>query len=86
MTQAAFRLLLLPCIQTCDHAQAPTPLLCSFIRSSFCTELGLDQPDYKYNYSNDGTDTISNQVFVTHVDTLGVDSFRYELNRIAFSL
>ncbi len=43
----------------------------------------LINPDYKYNYSNDGTDTISNQVFVTHVDTLGVDSFRYELNRIA---
>lgn len=43
----------------------------------------LINPTYKYNYSNDGTDTISNQVFVTHVDTLGVDSFRYELNKIA---
>ena len=38
----------------------------------------LINPAYKYNYSNDGTDTISNQVFVTHLDTLGVDSFRYE--------
>ena len=42
----------------------------------------LINPAYKYNYSNDGTDTISNQVFVTHIDTLGVDSFRYELNKI----
>lgn len=42
----------------------------------------LINPDFKYNYSNDGTDTISNQIFVTHVDTLGVDSFRYELNTI----
>ena len=43
----------------------------------------LINPTYKYNYSNDGTDTISNQIFVTHIDTLGVDSFRYELNLIA---
>lgn len=42
----------------------------------------LLNPAYKYNYSNDGTDTISNQVFVTNIDTLGPDSFRYELNRI----
>ncbi len=42
----------------------------------------LLNPTYKYNYSNDGSDTISNQIFVTHIDTLGVDSFRYELNRI----
>ncbi|MCC6654279.1 MAG: hypothetical protein IT231_03845, partial [Flavobacteriales bacterium] len=25
----------------------------------------LLNPAYKYNYSNDGTDTISNQIFVT---------------------
>ncbi len=43
----------------------------------------LVNPAYKYNFSNDGTDTISNQVFVTHIDTLGPDSFRYVLNRIA---
>lgn len=42
----------------------------------------LLNPAYKYNYSNDGTDTISNQIFVTHVDTLGPDSFLYQLNRI----
>ena len=43
----------------------------------------LINPAYKYNYSNDGSDTISNQIFVTHIDTLGVDSFRYELNGVA---
>ncbi len=42
----------------------------------------LLNPAYKYNYSNDGSDTISNRIFVTHIDTLGVDSFRYELNRV----
>lgn len=42
----------------------------------------LLNPAYRYNYSNDGTDTISNQIRVMHVDTLGVDSFRYELNTI----
>lgn len=55
-------------------------LSCSLL---YAQNWALINPDYKYNYSNDGTDTISNQVFVTHVDTLGVDSFRYELNRIA---
>ena len=56
-------------------------LLCTGVASS-AQNWALINPDYKYNYSNDGTDTISNQVFVTHVDTLGVDSFRYDLNRI----
>lgn len=42
----------------------------------------LINPDYKYNYSNDNTDTISNQVFVTQIDTLGPDSVLYALNRI----
>ncbi len=42
----------------------------------------LLNPAYRYNYGNDGTDTISNQVRVMDVDTLGPDSFRYELNRI----
>jgi len=42
----------------------------------------LLNPAYRYNYSNDGTDTISNQIRVMHVDTLGPDSFRYELNRV----
>ena len=42
----------------------------------------LLNPAYRYNYSNDGTDTISNQIRVMDVDTLGVDSFRYEMNLI----
>lgn len=40
-------------------------------------------PANKYGYSNDGSDTISAQVFVTRIDTLGPDSFRLGLNRIA---
>ena len=43
----------------------------------------LINPDYKYNYSNDGTDTISHQKLATQVDTLSLDSFRYELNKVA---
>ncbi|MEO8590724.1 MAG: hypothetical protein ABI432_15220 [Flavobacteriales bacterium] len=43
----------------------------------------LLNPAYKYNYSNDCTDTISNQIRVMEIDTLGVDSFRYELNLVA---
>ncbi len=42
----------------------------------------LLNPAYRYNYSNDGTDTISNQIRVIGVDTLGVDSIRYTLNLI----
>lgn len=42
----------------------------------------LLNPAYRYNYSNDGTDTISNQIRVMAVDTLGVDSIRYTLNLI----
>lgn len=42
----------------------------------------LLNPAYRYNYSNDGTDTISNQIRVMQVDTLGPDSFRYELNSV----
>lgn len=43
----------------------------------------LLNPAYKYNFSDDGTDTISSQVFVTGIDTLGPDSFMYQLNRIS---
>ncbi|WKZ65145.1 MAG: T9SS type A sorting domain-containing protein [Flavobacteriales bacterium] len=43
----------------------------------------LLNPAYRYNYSNDGTDTIRHQIRVMDVDTLGPDSFRYELNRVA---
>ncbi|MBL0043998.1 MAG: T9SS type A sorting domain-containing protein [Flavobacteriales bacterium] len=55
-------------------------LLCSVVSAQ---NWALLNPTYKYNYSNDGSDTISNQIFVTQIDTLGVDSFRYELNSIA---
>lgn len=53
--------------------------LCSWANAQ---NWALLNPAYRYNYSNDGTDTISNQIRVMHVDTLGVDSFRYELNLI----
>ena len=61
-------------------------LICSFVllgsAVGHAQNWALLNPAYKYNYANDGSDTISNQIFVTHIDTLGVDSFRYELNRI----
>ncbi len=50
---------------------------------SMAQNWALLNPAYRYNYSDDGTDTISNQVVVTHIDTLGPDSFRYELNKAA---
>lgn len=40
-------------------------------------------PANKYGYANDGSDTIRAQVFVMHIDTVGPDSTRWELNRIA---
>ncbi len=43
----------------------------------------LLNPVYKYNYSNDGSDTISNQIFITEIDTLGPDSIVFQLNRRA---
>jgi hypothetical protein len=42
----------------------------------------LLNPDYKYNYSNDGTDTISDQIRVMDIDTLGVDSMEFQLNGV----
>lgn len=39
-------------------------------------------PDYRYNYSTDGTDTIRHQIRVVQADTLGVDSIRFGLNLI----
>jgi hypothetical protein len=44
------------------------------MRKSFLFFWALLNPEYKYNYSNDGTDTISNQIFITHMDPLGLDS------------
>lgn len=59
-------------------------LLCAllFCSMAHAQNWALLNPAYRYNYSNDGTDTISNQIRVMHVDTLGPDSFRYELNLI----
>ncbi|MFN6115388.1 MAG: hypothetical protein ACK46G_16010 [Flavobacteriales bacterium] len=45
----------------------------------------LLNPAYRYNYSDDGTDTISNQVFVTGTELVGPDSIRFALNRTARS-
>jgi hypothetical protein len=59
------------------------PALISLSASANGQNWALLNPAYKYNYANDGTDTISNQIFVTRIDTLGVDSFRYELNGVA---
>ena len=39
----------------------------------------LLNPAYKYNYSLGGTDTISDQIAVVTVDTLGPNSYLYEL-------
>ena len=43
----------------------------------------LINPTYKYNYSNDGTDTISNQVFAMDAQALGLDTSLYVLNPVA---
>ena len=42
----------------------------------------LLNPAYRYNYSLGGTDTITNQVFVERLDTLGPDSVVYHLNGV----
>lgn len=55
---------------------------CCFAMQALAQDWALLNPAYRYNYSNDGTDTISNQIRVMQVDTLGPDSFRYELNLI----
>lgn len=59
-------------------------LLGSFLSAltTIAQNWALLNPAYRYNYSNDGTDTIRHQIRVMQVDTLGVDSFRYELNLI----
>ncbi len=61
-------------------ALLPLALVCTLLVHA--QNWALLNPAYRYNYSNDGTDTISNQIRVMHIDTLGVDSFRYELNLI----
>ncbi|MBP7449341.1 MAG: T9SS type A sorting domain-containing protein [Flavobacteriales bacterium] len=61
-----------------------TLLLITITLLSSGQDWALINPAYRYNYSDDGTDTISNQIRVMEVDTLGVDSVLYTLNRIAF--
>lgn len=58
-------------------------LLIAIAGPTLAQDWALLNPAYRYNYSDDGTDTISNQIRVMGVDTLGVDSFRYELNKTA---
>lgn len=43
----------------------------------------LINPAYKYNYSNDGTDTIRHQIKVLSTEILGPDGSVYQLNRTA---
>lgn len=50
---------------------------------SMAQNWALINPAYRYNYSDDGTDTISNQVRVMQVDTLGPDSMLFQLNGVA---
>ncbi|MBP6389583.1 MAG: T9SS type A sorting domain-containing protein [Flavobacteriales bacterium] len=61
-----------------------TTLLLSLCGASglFAQNWALINPAYKYNYSLGGTDTITNQIFATQVDTLGPDSFRYSTNLV----
>ena len=59
-----------------------TLLLLTITSLSFGQDWALINPAYRYNYSDDGTDTISNQIRLMDVDTLGVDSIRYTLNLI----
>lgn len=57
-------------------------LLLAAANIALAQDWALLNPAYRYNYSDDGTDTISNQIRVLEVDTLGVDSIRYTLNLI----
>lgn len=60
-------------------------ILCIWILPAFgqAQDWALLNPAYKYNYSDDGTDTIRSQVFVTNVEILGPDDHLFTLNRIA---
>ncbi|MCO5275363.1 MAG: hypothetical protein M9900_10655 [Flavobacteriales bacterium] len=58
-------------------------LLLGTATSGLTQDWALINPAYRYNYTTDGTDTIRSQIRVVQVDTLGPDSFRYDLNQIA---
>jgi hypothetical protein len=51
--------------------------------SATAQDWALLNPAHKYNYSVDGTDTITNQVFVTGIDTLGANDHLFTLSRVA---
>ena len=62
-----------------------TLLLITITSLSSGQDWALINSAYRYNYSDDGTDTISNQVFVTGTELVGPDSIRFALNRTARS-
>lgn len=59
------------------------PLVVLLATAAQAQDWALIDPAYTYNYSLGGTDTITDQVLVTHIDTLGQDSFRFGLNPVA---
>jgi hypothetical protein len=59
-----------------------TLLLLTITSLSFGQDWALIDPAYRYNYSLGGSDTITNQVFVTDIDTLTGGEFRYGFNLI----
>lgn len=54
----------------------------SFVLHATAQDWALLNPAYRYNYSLGGTDTITNQVFVTQIDTLGTDDLLLNLNGV----
>lgn len=58
-------------------------LLLGTATSGLAQDWALLNPAYRYNYSLGGTDTITNQVFVTQIDTLGTDDLLLNLNGVA---
>ncbi|MBS1939330.1 MAG: T9SS type A sorting domain-containing protein [Bacteroidetes bacterium] len=51
--------------------------------STLAQNWALINPAYRYNYNDDGSDTIKNQVLVVTIDTLAADTFRYAMPLIA---
>ncbi|HRH38483.1 MAG TPA: hypothetical protein PK760_09065, partial [Flavobacteriales bacterium] len=62
-------------------------LFCAFVLvgQMHAQNWALINPAYKYNYSNDGTDTICNQIRVMAVNTIGTDSSLCALNPIGLA-
>lgn len=51
--------------------------------AAFAQDWALINPAFKYNYSNDGTDTISHQIKVVQEEVIGADTTLLVLNRAA---